>query len=77
MDLMMPIINPKAEQLVRLIKEHKLEPLDKHSENLTRFLIYIGKPRPTRWHLKQYPVGLMQVLYFLFRCDCFNPRTIC
>ena len=48
-DLTIHINDPEAEQLVRLIKEHKLHPLDKHSENLSRFLIFIGKPQPTRW----------------------------
>jgi len=44
MDLAIHIDDLQAEQLVRLIKEYDLQPLDKHSENLNRFLIFIGKP---------------------------------
>ena len=38
------INNPQVEQLGRLFKEYDLRSLDKHSENLNGFLIFIGKP---------------------------------
>ena len=47
------LTTPQAEQLLQLMKEHDLNPLDKHSENLNRFLLFIGKPRSTRYQLKQ------------------------
>ena len=40
------INKPEAEQLLLLIKDYGLHPLDKHSENLNRFLMFIGEPRP-------------------------------
>lgn len=43
MDSAMRIDNPQGEQLFRLVKEHELRPLETHSENLSRFLIFIGK----------------------------------
>ena len=39
--------NLQAEQLLLLIKDYGLHPLDKHSENLNRFLMFIGESRFT------------------------------
>lgn len=44
------LTTPQAEQILQLIKEHGLRPLDKHSENLNRFLLFIGKARSTQFH---------------------------
>lgn len=44
MDFVARINNPKADRVFQLIKEHNLRPLEKHSENLSRFLSFIGKP---------------------------------
>ena len=44
---------PQASRLVEMIEGYGLQPLDKHTENLTRFLIFIGKPQPARCILKR------------------------
>ena len=53
MDLMMGGDNLQAEQLVWLIREYGLHPLERHSENLNRFLIFLGEPRSTQHQLKR------------------------
>jgi len=40
--------DPQATLIIRLLEEHDLNPLEKHSENLSRFLGFIGKPSPAR-----------------------------
>lgn len=45
MDLGRRIKNPQVEQHGGLIKEYDLRSLDKHNENINRFLTFIGKPR--------------------------------
>jgi len=52
MDLARRINTTKAEKLVRLMKWHNLRPLGKPSENLNRFLIFIGKHPHARYKPK-------------------------
>ena len=42
------INNPPAAQLSQLLAEYNLHLLEKHSENLNRFLIFIGTSPPSQ-----------------------------